>query len=498
MSEKPVKPTPRLTPQLTPKFVAQTLGTYLHGLYDDSSSSNSEESAELLTPFTFVTSDSRKVKPGCLFVALKGEKFDGHDYMETAVQGGATGVMCRSDRHASVFKSVKVFAVEDTLTAYRKLAAAWRDQFHETPVIGVAGSVGKTTTKELLYALLQGRFAKVLKTEGSQNGYIGIPMTLLDLTAEHGAAVIEIGIDEIGAMQQHMDLVRPDSSVLTAIGPEHLEKLINVETVASEEAIALTSVAVRGGTVIVNLSDPWISPMLPDLGTGRKVTYALAGAGDTGASLVGKLSEDGEWLTVKGQGLENVSFAMPLPGAHNAQNLLAAIAVATSLGLGEQELQAGLGQFKGAYGRSEVKQMKSGAPVLCDYYNANPTSVEAGLDVLTQLSKKGRPNPRARWACLGDMLELGTDEEKLHRGLSAKIAQLGIEHVLLFGPRMKALQQELSNGGGKFNGTVAHFDSHAALAQELLTKLGAEDAVMIKGSRGMRMEEVWKIVQATS
>ena len=483
-------------PRLTPKFVAETLGTYLPGLLAESS----EENAPLLEPFTRVTSDSRKVQTGCLFVALQGEKFDGHQFIEAACNLGAAGVICRNDLHASVFKTVKVFAVEDTLVAYRKLAAAWRDQFR-MPVIGVAGSVGKTTTKELLSALLHGRWPQVLKTEGSQNGFVGIPMTLLYLNGDQGAAVIEIGIDEIGAMVQHMDLVRPNVSVPTAIGPEHLEKLLNLETVAREEAIALRSVHARGGTVIVNLDDPWIAPLANELrgGSGRVLGFSLKGAPVPQGieTLRGQIGTSGETLEVSGLGLEKTEFTLPLPGAHNAQNLLAALAVARSLGLEAQELQAGLSQFKGAYGRSEVRQWK-GVPVLCDYYNANPSSVEAGLEVLTQIAAKGRTQPRIRWACLADMLELGTDEEKLHRSLADRLCALGIENVLLYGTRMQWLSDELTRrkSTGAFKGLHSHHASQAALAQDLLARRGSEDAILIKGSRGMRMEEVWKVLEA--
>jgi UDP-N-acetylmuramoyl-tripeptide--D-alanyl-D-alanine ligase len=213
-------------PVLSPSFVAHALGLTLPGVLSTQA-------------FSSVASDSRKIQPGCLFVALRGEKFDGHDFILQAIEGGARGVICRRDFARPAGSAAKFFPVEDTLAAYRRLAGAWRREY-PIPVVAVAGSVGKTTTKELLTAILRGKWDDVLKTQGSQNGFVGIPLTLLELTPPHGAAVIEVGIDETGAMEKHIQLVQPSVAVLTAIGPEHLEKLHDIPTVAREEGLALS------------------------------------------------------------------------------------------------------------------------------------------------------------------------------------------------------------------------------------------------------------------
>ncbi|MEO5969785.1 MAG: Mur ligase family protein, partial [Bdellovibrionia bacterium] len=212
-------------------------------------------------PFTGVFTDSRKTEPGSLFVALKGDNYDGHDFIEKAVSNGARGVLCQRGHSITGSKDAYLFYVEDPLRAYRRFAAAWRKEF-SIPVIAVAGSAGKTTTKELLAAILQGKWKNILKTQGSQNGFVGIPMTLLEMRTHHEAAIIEVGIDEVGAMEQHMALVSPGYSILTSIGPEHLENLIDVPTVAREEGIALSHVARGEGTVAIYLDDPWIRPHL--------------------------------------------------------------------------------------------------------------------------------------------------------------------------------------------------------------------------------------------
>lgn len=464
----------------TPAFVAQALGVA------PPSGGPARYSA--------IVTDSRKIQKDCLFVALPGEKFDGHDFIPQALAQGAAAVLCRTD-YAGLPQGAAAFRVKDSLDGYRRLAAAWRARF-SFPVITVAGSVGKTTTKEILTAILRGRWPEVLKTQGSQNGFVGIPMTLLELRPAHGAAVIEVGIDEPGAMKQHMDLFRSDAAVLTAIGPEHLEKLIDMPTVAREEAIALQTVAARGGFVAINLDDPWIAPLARELSGARRLTYSLS---DPAADLRGRLSDDGASLELSGAGLDGERFALPLPGTHNARNLLAALAVARGLGLSAEDMRRGLETFQGAEGRSELRSLMfaSGAsvPVVADYYNAQPVSMEAGLELLAQVAR-GAKAPRL--ACLGDMLEMGAEELRIHRELAPSILRLGIETVLLYGPRMKALEDELRQRG--FAGKLAHFETHAALAEEALrcvregTARGAAPAILIKGSRGMRMEEVWKIL----
>lgn len=478
-------------PHLTSRFVADALG-----LTDPLSGSG-----EAGFPFTTITTDSRKVVAGCLFIALSGEKFDGHDFIATALAQGAKGILCRRGVALDSYKEIYVYQVDDTLTAYRKLASAWRREF-SIPVIAVAGSVGKTTTKEILAAILRGRWPLVHKTQGSQNGFVGIPMTLLELRPEHGAAVIEVGIDEIGAMKQHLAILNPSVSVLTAIGPEHLERLQDLPTVAREEGLALTIVAQAAGLIAISLDDPWIRPHWNTIRSGRKIAFTLSieSANLTNpadSALIGTLSPDGKTMQIRGAGLESLptefEVALPLPGRHNASNLLAAIAVASGLGLTSKEMIAGLESFSGADGRSELRELAGSTPVICDYYNANPTSTEAGLALLTDISARQTP-PRPRWACLADMLELGAEETRFHRDLAGPLIEQGIENVLLLGPRMRALYLELSARG--FRGSFAHFDSHAALAQALTTGVTRGDSILIKGSRGMKMETVWALLKS--
>ena len=483
-------------PQLTAEFVAQALQLRIANLPE--------------ITFTSVTTDSRKVGPGCLFVAITGEKWDGNEFVEAAIQAGAAGVLCKRGVVLPVREGLAHFQVDDTLHAYRRLAASWRREF-SIPLIAVAGSAGKTTTKELLSSILHGRYSEVLKTQGSQNGFVGIPMTLLELQAKHQAAVIEVGIDEIGAMAQHMTLVAPTAAVLTAIGPEHLEKLQDVPTVAQEEGIALSHVAKNKGLVAIALDDPWIKPHDATLKDGTKIAFTLSShRGEPQESteappseiLLGQLSPDQKSLTFQGAGLAQTTVALPLLGKHNASNLLAAISIAAGLGLTSEEILKGLTTFKGAEGRSEIRELPGPSTVICDYYNSQPASVRAGLELLHDLSRNPTQNPsgaasqaqRARWACLGDMLELGEQEEAFHREIAPQLVRLKIENVFLFGPRMRFLFDELRNL--KFQGRLEHFESLAALGQILVQWTKPGDTLLIKGSRGMKMEEVWKLLEA--
>jgi UDP-N-acetylmuramoyl-tripeptide--D-alanyl-D-alanine ligase len=448
-----------LPAELTPRFVAQALGLL--------------EPAGPDVAFTAVSTDSRTLPSGALFVPIRGERFDGHDFIPAALERGARGIVASRPVAAAALQ-VSVFAVSDTLAAFQTLGAAWRRRF-AIPVVVVAGSVGKTTTKDLLAAALSGRW-RVLKTEASRNGDVGIPMTLLELRPEHEAAVVEIGIDEVGAMARHLALVRPTAAVVTAIGAEHLEKLRDLETVAREESLALEQPAGQGGLAIVNLDDPWLAPLFERLAPAVKLGFTLEAVTARPRVLRGRVSEAFEELQVEGE-----AFRLPLPGAHNASNLLAAIAVATGIGLSANEIRHGLTSFRPAQGRSEVRRLPGGPLVLCDYYNANPTSMAAAFELFASLPARG-----ARWACLGDMLELGPGEERLHRELAGPLMRAGVSGVLLAGPRMAALADELGRRG--FQGRVAHFERLEDLAAAFARDVHPDDTVLVKGSRGMRME----------
>lgn len=436
-------------------------------------------------PFTQLSSDTRELKTNSIFVALTGENSDGHQFVEQAKKNGAVALVHRKDFACPA--GMISFPVENTLAAWRSLAGAWRREFN-IPIIVVGGSAGKTTSKEFLAAIFRGKWKHVLHTQASQNGFQGVPTTLLRLRAEHEAAVIEVGIDEPGSMIQHLELVAPDAGLLTSIGPEHLEKLGDLDTVEKEEGILFSVLGVRGGLAGVNLDDPRIVNQANQISDSQKITYSLR----QGAQVRGHLSAIGEelLLDVEGLGHGRARFTVPLEGAHNALNLLGTIALSQGLGLTEPEMRRGLATFTPPPGRSEVHQWR-GCKVLADTYNANPTSVEAALETLFGKEVKAKGET---WVCLGDMLELGKLEENLHRGLAQPLLKHGVKHIFLYGPRMKNLEDELRRQ--HFQGTVAHFDSQEKMAEKLSEAAKSGDRILIKGSRGMRMENVWKALQA--
>ena len=409
-----------------------------------------------------IVTDSRKVKPGSLFVAYKGDAMDGHDFIDSAIQSGAAAILTEKDV-VNPGKTI-VFKVPSTLNALRRLAHVYRKSF-QVPFIGVVGSVGKTTTKELIYSILQGKYSKVQKTEGSQNGFLGIPITLLSISPDCEVAVIEIGIDDIGAMEQHLALVEPTHLIVTALGPEHLHQLKTVEIAASEELKAFDYALDQEKKMAINLADPfvaqWFQKHATQLISKNFITYEKADQG---------------FLS---------KFPSPLPGAHHEHNLLAAVTMGTLLGLTHEEMRNGLKTFKTAYGRTEIHQLSNEVTVIADYYNSNPTSLTAALHLLKSKGKNV--------AVLGDMLELGEQEETFHREIANEIVKLNIDEVYLYGNRMKWLLDELSK---KHFSKVSHFETHEQLTQALKKSIAPYDQILIKGSRGMKMETVFKLLQS--
>lgn len=411
-----------------------------------------------------ITIDTRTIQAGSLFVAIKGDTMDGHNFIASAIEKGAIAII--SEKPVAVPAHVTLFQVSSTLKAIRELAHAYRLTFN-IPFIGVVGSVGKTTTKELIASLLRGKYEWVRKTEGSQNGFLGIALTLLSLDPKDQIAVIEIGIDDIGAMEQHLVIVEPTHLIITALGPEHLHQLKTVEIAASEELKAFDYGMNQEKKLAINLADSfvknWFTKHSSELIAKNYLTYE-------------KIPTD--FLA---------DFPSPLPGAHHEHNLLAAVTMGKLLGLTTSEMQAGLKTFKTAFGRTEIYELPNQVSVIADYYNSNPTSLIAALQLLKGKHKK--------IAVLGDMLELGDQEELFHRQIAKEIIKCNIDGTFLFGTRMKWLLDELNRN--QYTKAI-HFESHALLVEELKKNISSHDQILIKGSRGMKMETVLKLLQTSS
>jgi UDP-N-acetylmuramoyl-tripeptide--D-alanyl-D-alanine ligase len=435
-----------------------------------------------------LSTDSRTCGPDDVFVAIKGEKFDGHDFIKSVVERRCKGVICSKYPADTTGEGVAIFLVEDTTKAFRTVAQHWR-VYTECEIIAVAGSVGKTTTKDLLHSMLVKKYPHALKTKGSYNGFLGIPMTLMDVRGDTEFAAVEVGIDAPGAMIQHIDVVRPDMSIVTAISEEHLEWLINLETVAREENLILQETAAAGGLSIVNLDDPYIAPKFQELSQYRVFGCSLSQPASFNI-LSGRYNPNTQTVEVSGLQLQKAtSFNVPLPGIHNARNCLGAICCALLAGLSVEEIRSGLATFVPSGGRSQFEQSKIGTKVLCDYYNANPASTKAALSVIASIQSQHA----ATWLCLADMKELGNQEEALHRGLAADINSLASDglHILLLGPRMKWLFESL----GKIKCDLRHFEDINAMTTVIQKEVGPKDLLLLKGSHSMGIEAIWKAIK---
>ena len=420
------------------------------------------------------STDSRNLQPGELFIPLRGDNFDGHDYMNQAIQNGAAA--CLSEEMIGGLL-VPVIKVNNTLKALGDLAAAMRRQF-AGPVVGITGTSGKTTCKEMLAAILEST-GPGLKSAGNFNNLIGVPLTLFDLQPEHRWAVVEMGMSERGEISRLAEIARPNIGMITNVGAGHLENFDGISGVArakGELFIGLPS----DGVALINADDPEVL-QLPVANGVRRVLFGTVSEADVKAENIaghnGSVSFD---LVVEG---EVKKVVLPLPGRHNVANALAAAAAAYVIGVGLEQIVSGLQAFKPCPGRMELFVLTEDIVVLDDSYNANPLSVHAALDALHDLGSAGR-----RIAVLGDMLELGPTGPELHHHIGALAAER-VDWLFTYG----ALAGEIARGAvesGFPQERVFSATSHDELAASLIEILHSGDRVLVKGSRGMRMEKV--------
>jgi UDP-N-acetylmuramoyl-tripeptide--D-alanyl-D-alanine ligase len=426
--------------------------------------------------FPAVCTDTRALVPGCLFVALQGERFDAHDFLAQAASGGAAGAVVKTGRALPQLpEGFVLYEVGDTLAALGALGHAHRERFR-IPVGAVGGSNGKTTTKEMVGAILATR-GSALKTEGNLNNEVGVPLTLFRLEPSHVAAVIETGMNQPGEITRLTRVVRPDAGIITVVQPEHLEGLGSIEGVAEAEGEMFRELPPEA-VAVVNVDDPLI-PAQAARSRAKKLSFGRSEKADVRLAAVTPRGREGLHITVRHAGRDwpvKLSFI----GEHNALNATGAFALALALGYSPEECVRGLEAARPYARRLNVVDGQHGTTVIDDCYNANPASMAAALDTLRSLVQ---PGGRAV-AVLGDMLELGPGELEEHTQLGT-LAAGKAQLVAFFGPRSRK-GYEAAGLGDK----AAHFTEVEPLLAWLMPQLKAGDVVLVKASRGMRLERV--------
>jgi UDP-N-acetylmuramoyl-tripeptide--D-alanyl-D-alanine ligase len=421
--------------------------------------------------FNSVSTDSRSLAPGALFVALSGPSFDGHDFVAAAAERGASAALVERPLAAQIPQLV----TRDPLGALSAFAREWRRQFH-IPLIGVTGSNGKTTTKELIGSILS-RQGKTLITRGNLNNHIGVPLTLLELTAEHRFAVIEMGANHIGEIAHLASLAEPTVGIVTNAGAAHLEGFGSLAGVAQGKGEMFRALPSEG-VAIVNADDVFAAQWRDSSTADRVLTFGFEQPADFMAHKVRAHSSAGgfhtEFELVTPYGSRPATLA--LGGLHNLRNALGAAAAACAVGIELDQIVAGLAATKSVAGRLELKPALNGAFLVDDSYNANPSSLKAGLDAFRSFGG-------VRWLVLGEMRELGANADELHAEVGRYARQAGIERLLAVGEGSRFAVEAFGRGGQWF----ASLDALIAEASKSLT---TGVAVLIKGSRANRLERV--------
>ena len=423
--------------------------------------------------FGGVSTDSRTIAPGELFVALRGQHFDGHHYVAAAQARGAAAAVVASDTVDRLRSTgLPLVVVAETRLSLGALAADWRSRF-TLPMIAVTGSNGKTTTKEMIASILRAAYGDtVLSTQGNYNNDIGLPLTLLRLRADHRAAIIEMGMNHPGEIAYLSGIARPDVAVVTNAQRAHLAGMGSVEAIAREKG-SIYSGLDENGVAVFCADDPWVDLWRQQSQGLRRMRFGFTQAADVSGRVALHGLENRLLLRCGGDEAEVV---LSLPGRHNARNALAAAAAAVAAGIPLATVQAGLNSFRGLKGRLQLRQAMHGAQLLDDSYNANPDSVRAGIDVLA--ATVGR-----KILVLGDMGEIGEMSAQFHDEIGGYAKSQGIDRLLALG-EASALAAHNFGAGGE------HFTHLAQLIDVLRGELGADTTVLVKGSRFMRMERV--------
>ena len=423
---------------------------------------------------TNLSTDSRTVQPGELFVPLRGDNFDGHKFVEQAMQRGAVGAIVEKKWTGKPAPDFSLLRVADTLAAYQQIAAHYRRSLG-IKVVAITGSNGKTSTKDFTASVLGHRF-QVAKTEGNFNNHVGLPRTMLEADADDQIGVWEIGMNHPGEIAPLAKLARPDVAIITNVGIAHLEFMGTREAIAQEKG-ELAAALPADGTLILNRSDEFADVIAQR--TSAKVIFAGIDAGEVQAREIVQTAEGAEFTVY--EGAHRCHAVLPVPGLHMVQNALLAIAAGRVFGLSLEQCAAGLAAAPVTKARLQIKNI-GGVQFIDDSYNANPDSMKAALRTLAELETDGQ-----RIAVLGQMAELGAGSARGHQEVGEVAASLGIDHLISLGKDSAEIATAARAAGLKNSRLLA---SAEEVAEFLCETAHPGDLVLIKGSRAARTERV--------
>lgn len=420
-----------------------------------------------------VSTDSRSVAAGELFIALRGENFDGHEFVVAARERGAVAAVVAADAAESLTASgLPLLVVDDTRLALGALAASWRSRF-SLPLIAVTGSNGKTTTKEMIASILKAAFGDdVLATPGNFNNDIGLPLTLLKLDSSHRAAIIEMGMNHPGEIAYLARIARPTVAVVTNAQRAHLAGMGSLESIAAEKGSIFEGLD-ASGTAVFSADDRWAELWRAQSANCRVLNFSFERAAPVSGNYQVHGLENQLTISIAG---ETITVNLAMPGVHNARNALAAAAVAVAAGIAPSAVRDGLSAFSGIKGRLQRRSGLNGSLLLDDTYNANPDSVRAGIDVLAATVGK-------KILVLGDMGEIGEMTAQFHDEIGGYAKSQGIDRLFAFGESAALAALNFGAGG-------QHFKKIETLIEALIGELTPDTTVLVKGSRFMRMERV--------
>lgn len=426
-----------------------------------------------------ISIDSRSIRKNDIFFAIKGTNYNGHDFVKDALDKGAVFAVVNTDwykNNEDKFNCENLITVPDTIIALGELAAVYRKKFNR-PVIAITGSNGKTTIKEMVYAILSKKY-RVLRTEGNLNNHIGVPLMIFKLDHKYDFAVIEIGTNHFGEIKYLCDILQPDLGLITNIGRSHLEFFKNLNGVRKAKGELFRYLAKIGGTGFVNADD--INIMKESKILEYKKVYGFNGKYDYSGKYEKPDKKNLNRFTIEYNGKKKLNLSLKILGAHNITNALAAATLGLEFNVKPKDISMALLNFKPSSKRMETFT-RNGIKFINDCYNSNPDSVQAALNTLSAMNVNGK-----KIIVLGDMLEIGDKKEEEHEKIADLIISAGIDHVFLYGPLSKNTLKGLI-GNVKFS---RHYLSKDELARELFEIAGKGDLILIKGSRGMKMETI--------